>query len=562
MSEPRAPSPDRTPGRGEGPGPHRDSVEDLFARYGPAYRWLATITVMTGTIATILTATIVNVALPDIMGAFGMGQDKAQLLATGFLAAMTGTMLLNAWMVDRFGQRTTFVGAVSLFVVASVMGGLAPAEGILVLARVLQGGAAGILQPLAMQVIFQVFPAERRGSAMGIYGIGVVLAPALGPTLGGIMVDSFNWRYVFFMAVPFGVVGLFLATIFLPGRLPGGMRRRFDWIGFALLSLFLVTLLNGLSNGQRHGWFSDAILRDFALAVLAAAGFIIWELRTPSPMLNLKLFANPVFASASVVAFIFGAGLFGSTFLIPLFVQAVQGYTPTRSGLLLMPAGLMLGLVFPLAGRLTDRTPAYLTIVFGLLVFALSSFLMTGVDTNTSFWLFAWWILLGRVGLGFIMPSLNAGALKALPLALLAQGSGAINFVRQLGGALGVNILSIALERRTQLYIDSFTAAQHAGNAATADALRHITELLAQSGVPEGIREAGAVTFLGRIIAAQGSMMGYRDCFFIVSAMFLAALLPAFVMRRRPRSAPAAGLRARPPGPPGQKPHGMAGTRA
>src|SRR3546814_135110 len=181
-------------------------MDGLFARFGPAYRWLVTATVMMGTIATILTATIVNVALPDIMGAFGMGQDKAQLLSTGFLAAMTGTMLLNAWMVEAFGQRATFMLAVTVFIVASVIGGLAPAEGVLILARVLQGGAAGILQPLAMQVIFQVFPPEKRGSAMGIYGIGVVLAPALGPTLGGIMVDSFSWRYVFFMSVPFCLV--------------------------------------------------------------------------------------------------------------------------------------------------------------------------------------------------------------------------------------------------------------------------------------------------------------------------------------------------------------------
>ena len=515
--------------------PQPDSIEGLFARFGPSYRWLVTATVMMGTIATILTATIVNVALPDIMGAFGMGQDKAQLLSTGFLAAMTGTMLLNAWMVETLGQRATFMLAVSVFIVASIMGGLAPAEGVLILARVLQGGAAGILQPLAMQTIFLVFPPEKRGSAMGIYGIGVVLAPAIGPTLGGIMVDSFSWRYVFFMAVPFCLVGLFLATLFMPGRAASGPPRKFDWIGFGLMTVFLVTLLNGLSNGQRNGWLSDDILSDFAIAFVTAMGFLAWELRTRSPMLNLKLFANPVYAAASVVAFIFGAGIYGSTYLVPLFVQTIQGYTPTRSGLLLMPAGLILAVVFPIAGRLSDKTPAYATVMFGLAVFALSSFLMAGVDTNTSFWLFAWWIMLGRIGLGFIMPSLNAGALKALPMTQLGQGSGSINFVRQLGGAFGVNLLSIALERRSQLYVDSFTAAQHAGNSATADILHQVTGLLAQVGVPDAIRQAGAMNYLGRIIYSQGNMLGFRDCFFIVGAIFLAALIPGLMMRRRSR---------------------------
>ncbi|MEJ7930498.1 DHA2 family efflux MFS transporter permease subunit [Ramlibacter sp. AN1015] len=510
-----------------------DSIEGLFARFGPAYRWLVTATVMMGTIATILTSTIVNVALPDIMGAFGMGQDKAQLLSTGFLAAMTGTMLLNAWMVETIGQRATFMLAVTVFIAASLMGGLAPAEGVLILARVLQGGAAGILQPLAMQVIFQVFPPEKRGSAMGIYGIGVVLAPALGPALGGILVDSFSWRYVFFMGVPFCLFGLFLSTLFMPGRATSGPPRKFDWIGFGLLTVFLVALLNGLSNGQRDGWFSDPILRDFAIAFVSGTGFIAWELHTPAPMLNLKLFTNRIFAGASIVAFIFGAGIFGSTFLIPLFAQTIQGYTATRSGLLLMPAGLILAVVFPIAGRLTDKTPAYVTVMFGLAIFALSSFLMTGLDTDTSFWLFAWWIMLGRIGLGFIMPSLNAGALKALPPTLLGQGSGAINFVRQLGGAFGVNLLSISLERRSQLYVDGFTASQHAGNSATADMLRNVAGLLAQAGVPEAIRQAGAMNYLGRVIYSQGNMLGYRDSFFIVGVIFLAALVPALMMRRK-----------------------------
>jgi EmrB/QacA subfamily drug resistance transporter len=351
--------------------------------------------------------------------------------------------------------------------------------------------------------------------------------------LGGIMVDSVSWRYVFFMAVPFCLIGLFLATLFMPGRAASGPPRRFDWIGFGLLTVFLITLLNGLSNGQRYGWMSDSILTDFVFALVTGIGFIVWELRTPAPMLNLKLFTNRVYAGASAVAFIFGAGIFGSTFLIPLFVQTIQSYTPTRSGLLLMPAGLILAIVFPIAGRLTDKTPAYATVMFGLTVFAISSFLMTGVDTDTSFWLFAWWIMLGRIGLGFIMPSLNAGALKALPMALLGQGSGAINFVRQLGGAFGVNLLSITLERRTQLYVDSFTAAQHAANSTTTDMLGAVTGLLAQAGVPEAIRQAGAMSYLGRVIYTQGNMLGYRDSFFIVGVFFLAALLPALMMRRR-----------------------------
>lgn len=254
--------------------PRPDDIAGLFARYGPAYRWLVTVTVMLGTFSTVLTATSVNVALPDIMGAFGMGLDKVQLLSTGFLAAMTGTMLLNAWMVESFGQRDTYIGAVALFIAGSVMGGLAPTEPILVLGRVLQGAAAGLLQPLAMQVIFQVFPADRRGQAMGVYGVGVVLAPALGPTLGGMVVDVASWRYVFFMAVPVCALGVFMALLFMPGRVGSGPARRFDWLGFALLSLFLLLLLDGLSHGQRDGWRSHAIVGDLAMATMTGIAFV------------------------------------------------------------------------------------------------------------------------------------------------------------------------------------------------------------------------------------------------------------------------------------------------
>lgn len=510
-----------------------DHIDTLFARYGPSYKWLATFTVMMGAIATVLTSTIVNVAIPDIMGALGMNQDQAQLLSTGFIAAMTGTMLLNAWMVDAVGQRATYMLAVSVFIAASFMGGLAPNPGILILARVLQGAAAGILQPLSMQVIFLVFPASRRGMAMGIYGIGVVLAPALGPAVGGIMIDSLSWHYVFFLAVPFSALGLLLAPLYIPPRAESAPAKRFDWIGFALMSVFLFTLLNGLSNGQRHGWYSHLILQDLAISVVTAVGFVFWELHTPAPMLNLKVFLNPAFAGASIVGFIFGAGIFGSTYLVPLFAQIIQGYSATDAGLLLMPAGLAMAVAFPIAGRIADKAPAYLIVMSGLCVFALSSFLMKNIDTNTPFWMFAWWIVLGRVSLAFIMPALNVGALKALPLAWLSQGAGAINFVRQLGGAFGVNLLTILLERRSQLYIQTFTASQDGTNTVTAALLRDTSGLLAQAGVQESVRQAGAIDYLAKVIYAQGSMMGYRDGFLAVAMLFFIAMLPAFMLRAR-----------------------------
>src|SRR5690606_25000429 len=356
------------------------------------------------------------------------------------------------------------IGSLVLFMLGSILGGVAPNETMLTIARVIQGAAAGIVQPLAMILLFQVFPPDRRGAAMGVFGIGVVLAPALGPWIGGLLIDTFSWHYVFFLGIPFAILGIVLSNLFLPTRMETGPRPGFDWGGMALLCIFLGFVLNALTNAQRQGWTSDPILVQFLIAALAGAGFVWWEIRTARPMLDLKLFANLPFSAASLVAFIMGAGLFGSTYLVPLFVQTIEGMTPTQAGLLLMPSGLVLVLVFPLAGRLSDRIPEGYLIGSGMCILAWSSYLTTSISINTTFWTLAWWTVLSRIGLGLVFPSITAGSLKVLPPDLVGQGSGAVNFTRQLGGAFGVNLLAVLLERRTMFHADALTVSQTSDN--------------------------------------------------------------------------------------------------
>lgn len=290
-------------------------VEAYFQRHGPAYRWLATGTIMVATISVVLSTTIVNVAIPAVMGAFGISAVQAQWISTGFLAAMTATMLLADWADRAFGIRLTMNAAMVVFLAGSVAGGLAPNETVLTLARVVQGAAAGIVQPLAMIMLFKVFPPDKRGAAMGIYGVGVVLAPALGPWIGGVLMDAFDWRSVFYLGLPFAAVSIVLSNMFLPGREQTGPRPAFDFVGVGILSLFLAVLLSTLSNAQRLGWDSNAVLFGFVVSALSALAFVAWEMKTSKPMLDMRLFGNFAFVSASVVSFIMGAGLFGSTYL-------------------------------------------------------------------------------------------------------------------------------------------------------------------------------------------------------------------------------------------------------
>ncbi|MDR3438803.1 DHA2 family efflux MFS transporter permease subunit [Telmatospirillum sp.] len=514
-------------------------IEAYTVRFGAWYKWFATVTVMTGTIVTTAASTMVNVALPDIMGAFGLGQDQAQWLSTGFLAAMTATMLLTAWALGRFGYRLSFLGALALFIVGSVAGAASSSGTEVILARVLQGMASGLIQPVAMVVLSQVFPREQRGRAMGIYLIGVVLAPALGPTLGGYLVDEYNWRDVFLALIPVCLVPMAAAAAFLPGRdtRQESAALRFDGFGFLFLAIFLVCLLSALSNGQREGWNSDLILSLFALTLAFGVSFVAWELTYRIPLLNLRVFANVRFTASCLVAFVLGAGIYGSTYIVPLFVQLVQGYTPTRSGLLLMPAGFALALVSPLAGHLGDRLPPWLPVMFGLMLFGLSNGLCSGADVDTPFWSLAGWIVLGRIGLGLITPSLNAGALRALPSELLAQGSGTINFVRQLGGAMGVNLLSVLIDRRTIFHGDALALAMTPATSAASATVQQLSRLLEHWGNPFGTRlpsgaPPAAMAYLETVLAAKAQLFAYQDGFLIVAVMFFIALLPAMLMRR------------------------------
>ena len=300
-----------------------------------------------------------------------------------------------------------------------------------------------------------------------------------------------------------------------------------------LLTLFLVISLYAVANGQRNGWDSNLIVGlSWSGAVLLLA-FIVWELRTPEPMVNLKVFSISRYAAAAVVALIFGAGIYGSSYLVPLFVQTVQGYTPTRAGELLIPGGLILGIVFPIAGRLTDRLPAYAMIATGLFIFGLSNLLLYDVAVDTSFWRMALLVMLGRVGLGVMMPALNAGALSVLPAEMLAQGTGTINFVRQLGGAFGVSLLSAATEMRFAFHADALTTTQTASNGTTLELINRVATLDGVWGVPGTQSMAGALNYLGQILATQAQSLAYGDGFALVGVVFWMGIVPALWMRQK-----------------------------
>jgi len=426
-----------------------NTATELAARHGPNYKWWVTLTVMIGTLSLVVSSTIVNVAVPHIMRDFMIGHDQAQWLSTAFLAAMTLGMLLNGWCVPRFGVRNTYIGAMVLFVAASVIGGLAPRFEWLVLARAVQGLMGGLIQPLAMIVIFSVFPPGQQGRAMGIYGMGVVLGPAVGPVIGGYLVDAVSWHWLFFAVLPACFLGIAMARKLLEGRTADAPRPKLDVLGLVLLSYLLLAFLWAIPNSHARGWTDPLVRMAWLSGTVALVAFVLWELRASRPLLDLRVFRSRGFVGAFFLSMTVGITLFSSTYLIPLFVQEIQGFSAADAGSLLLPAGLGMAFMFPLAGHLTDRFAPTGIIVAGLIGFGASAALMAASGTASTFWALAAWILLGRLGLGLMMPPVTAGGLRLLPKDVLSQGAGVVNFGRQLGGAFGVNLLSLYLERRT-----------------------------------------------------------------------------------------------------------------
>ncbi|MGN8197120.1 DHA2 family efflux MFS transporter permease subunit [Salinisphaera sp. RV14] len=438
-------------------------------------RWPLALTVLMGTIAVVLNATVINVAIPPIMAHFGLSQAGAQWISTGFLAAMTAAMLASARVIERLGQRRTFTLALSVFLVACLVAAASPSAGVLIAARVVQGATAGIIQPLALVVIFDSFDDAERGRALGLYGMGVVLAPALGPTIGGVLIDWLSWRAVFLPSIPFCLLGLAGGWRILP-RERSSQREPFDWLGFGLLGAALVLLLTGLTELSEYATLRGSLVTG--AGVVFGAGFVLRLVTSPHPLIRLTVFAYPRFVLASGIAALYGAGLYASTYLVPLLAQSVQRLSPSATGLVMMPAGLTLLAIFPIGGRLADRFAAHWLNIVGCGGFALGTLGLALTDPSTPFWLLAALVAVGRMALGIMMPALNIGGLRGLPTDLTQQGSSVISFARQLGGTLGVNLFALLLEIRAAHHLGGRVDLRslYQGQAPSARTLADITQ--------------------------------------------------------------------------------------
>lgn len=466
-------------------GPH--SLQALKARYGERHRWLLLLSVMLGSMAAVMSSTIMNVAIPDMSQHFTLGQSRVQWVTSGFMVAMTVSMLTTPWLLSRYGYRRVYEVCMWLLLGGGVVGGFANDFPLVMAARVAEGLAAGVVQPIPAIIILRAFAPEEQGRASGLFGMGVVLAPAIGPSIGGVLVDVFGWRSIFFMVVPLAMLALWLSRRYVPTSAPGGVQADadspgLDWIGLALASASTLMLLNGLV--QLRGDDDTVAVVLLALAGVGMAVFVAWQrhllksggrmqrLRRAAsgrkgqavrqahqarrgPLMNLQVFGHRHFAMGSLVSFTYGIALFGSTYLLPVYMQMGLGLSASYIGAALLPAGILLAVTIAVVGRLSNRFAPAHWVSWGLVLLALSFALMPLVHPAAGLALLWILVILGRIGLGFILPSLNLGALRGLPKDLIPQASSVIGFVRMLGGAAGVSICAIVLEWRLAVHAAS-----------------------------------------------------------------------------------------------------------
>ena len=497
----------------------------------PDYKWWVLGIVMIGTLMGALDSSIVNVSIPRIMADFGSSVDDIEWVVTGYMLAFSTLMPLTAWFRDRVGHKSLYIASLFVFTLGSVLCGFAWNLPSLIVARVIQAFGGGAITPTGMAMIAEVFSPKERGKAMGYWGVGVIVGPAFGPTLGGYLTQTLGWRSIFLINLPIGIAGMMLAAKVLFADKPHASQSKpFDFWGFGFLSAFLVAFLLGLSKGEHEGWTSAYIITCAIIALIGAVGFLLVETQILNPIVELSLFKSSVFSVCMLVTAVRSVALFGGIFLLPLFLQQQMGFDETRSGLILLPGSLVIGLFMPISGKISDRTgPRTLTIV-GLLGVALFMFMYRNMDINMSVWDVIAPTLVRGFGIGLLIAPVMAAAMNAVPNHKAGAASSLLNLIQQVGGSLGIAILATVLSHRAHFHMNIMGSALESSSssfrAATGRMFHHALSLGYTHAESRKIA-AGLVT---KTLAQSAVVSAFQDAFLVGAMIVAAAVLPSLLL--------------------------------
>jgi DHA2 family multidrug resistance protein len=499
--------------------------------------WLIAVTVTLATFMEVLDTSIANVALPHIAGNLSAGTDEVTWVLTSYLVANAIILPLSAWFSSLIGRKNYYMLSVALFTVSSLLSGLAPSLTWLVVFRIMQGLGGGGLQPSEQSILADTFPREKLGMAMAMYGVAVITAPILGPTLGGWITDNFSWRWIFFINIPVGFISLFLTSRFVED--PPTMKRRetkglrVDFIGLGAVALGIAALQIMLDKGQREDWFSSHFILFLGVTAAIAIIFaVVWEINQSDPIIDFRMLGERNFAIANVLMFMLGVILFGSTVLLPLLLQTLLGYTATLAGLVLSPGGLVTMASMPLVGFLLGKYPPKWLIAFGLMVVGFSLFQMShfslGIDYRTALTA----RMIQAAGIGFLFIPINTAAYLFVTHEKHNQASGLINLSRNLGGSVGIAYATTMLARYAQQHQNYLAAHFTATSPAYQNALSRAVHALTSNGV--AMLQADKLAqgrFYGQLLR-QANMLAYVDVFRLMSFSCFITLILVFFMKK------------------------------
>jgi MFS transporter, DHA2 family, multidrug resistance protein len=498
-----------------------------------ARKWSITISVMLITVMQVLDTSITNVALPHMQGSLSTSVEETSWVITSYLAANAIVIPATAWLTGALGRRRLFLICTILFTASSFLSGLAPNLPFLVAMRVLQGLGGGPVVPMAQATMWEIFPLRQRGLAMAVWGIGIMMAPILGPTLGGWICDNWSWRWIFYVNLPIGVLGFFMAGAFLFDSPYVRKPTSVDWPGLTLMVLGFGALQLMLDQGERADWFDSSFVVGLAVvAICAIAGFLIRELTAKEPILNLSVFNDRNFAVGSVVMTTVGFGFYSSTVLLALYTQKLMGYDAWTSGLVLAPGGVGNMMALLISGRLVARVDQRLLLGFGCALNAIAFILMTNVTLGMDYWALAVPRFVQGFGQGFVFVPLQTLALATIRMEHLSNATSAYNVVRNFGGSMGIALSTTLLARRSQYHQNTLGAHVNMWSADTAGRLTQWTRHFLGQGSDSFTAQRRALAMLYHDTLDQAQVLAYIDVYLLLVVLFVGLLFLVPWMRR------------------------------
>jgi len=506
------------------------------------FRYIIAITVSLASVLELLDTSIVNVAIPHMMGNLGATLDQIAWVSTGYIVANVIVLPITGWLSAYFGRRRYFAGSIALFTIASFFCGNSHSLEALVFWRIVQGLGGGALLSTSQAILYEEFPREEYGTAMAIFGVGVMVGPTLGPTLGGYITDSFGWPWIFYINIPFGMLALALTLSFIQDSLHQQKATRVDYVGLLLLAAGIGALQTMLERGERFGWFESQQVTVLAIvSVTSLIGFVWHELRTDHPVVDLRILKSRQLAVGVLFAFVLGVALYATVFVLPVYLQNLQNFTAKQTGFVILPGAIAAAMTMAFMGRLQGKFDARLSIVAGVALFGLSMWQHAHFTTDSGMRDFFWPLVWRGIGLGLIFVPLTNLALADLPMSRIPNGTGLFNLMRQLGGSVGIALSATLVTRFATIHRADLMANVTPYSAATQERMALLTHGLLAQGVPPNLVETKAVTILNGMVTRQALMLSFEQLFLLFGMAFVLAL-PLLLLMHTNKNAPGGGM--------------------